>query len=296
MSHRRNTELALLIMGAAITVVAYVLASLGRLAEIPANIVPFLAVILGLLLVAHLGCDAWRPIRSDPVAHRRTAQRHRLRVHRAASTRISPPSRRSGRCSASPVHWGPSLVVGHRLLQHYRYTLQSRRRRAAGDASDPGIGRKSTGRPSGSRVGPISFQPGEFAKIALAIFFAGYLVDDVSCSVFVATGARPAQYPDPTPRPDPRRLGVLVRGHVPSNGPRAAPRCCSSRCSRDVVGGRPATVSYLVAEPAPLRRRGVATLPTRSPTMQNRVSNLVGPVGGPIRRCLPDRAERSRTG
>src|SRR6056297_3913143 len=66
MSHRRNTELAMLIMGAAITVVAYVLASLGRLAEIPADIVPFLAVMLGLLLAAHLAVRRLAP-RADPI-------------------------------------------------------------------------------------------------------------------------------------------------------------------------------------------------------------------------------------
>ena len=54
LSRRRNTELALLVMAAIVIVAAYILASLVRLAEIPANIVPFLVVILGLLLVAHI--------------------------------------------------------------------------------------------------------------------------------------------------------------------------------------------------------------------------------------------------
>ena len=45
---RRSSELGLVIMAAGITAVAYVLASLGENAEIPARLVPFLIAILGL--------------------------------------------------------------------------------------------------------------------------------------------------------------------------------------------------------------------------------------------------------
>lgn len=40
----------------------------------------------------------------------------------------------------------------------------------------PGIGREQSGAHVWVEIGPISFQPGELAKILLAIFFAGYLV------------------------------------------------------------------------------------------------------------------------
>ena len=45
--HRRNGELVLIIRGGLVTTGAYILASLGRLSSIPANVVPFLIVILG---------------------------------------------------------------------------------------------------------------------------------------------------------------------------------------------------------------------------------------------------------
>jgi len=41
----------------------------------------------------------------------------------------------------------------------------------------PGVGRNINGARIWVSVGPVSFQPGEFAKIVLAIFFASYLVE-----------------------------------------------------------------------------------------------------------------------
>ena len=52
--HRRNGELVLIIFGGIVTTGAYVLASVGRLSSIPANVGPFLAVVLGLFFVAHI--------------------------------------------------------------------------------------------------------------------------------------------------------------------------------------------------------------------------------------------------
>jgi hypothetical protein len=51
---RRNSELSLILVGAAITAGAYTLASLGRTASIPADIGPFLGIIVGLFVFAHL--------------------------------------------------------------------------------------------------------------------------------------------------------------------------------------------------------------------------------------------------
>jgi steroid 5-alpha reductase family enzyme len=51
---RRGTELGLVVMAGVVTAIAYTLASLGKNAEIPPIIVPFLIALLGLLLLAHL--------------------------------------------------------------------------------------------------------------------------------------------------------------------------------------------------------------------------------------------------
>jgi peptidoglycan glycosyltransferase len=64
-----------------------------------------------------------------------------------------------------------------RLLENYRYLLG-----LAGIALIvlplvPSFGREINGARIWASVGPVNFQPGEFAKIALAAFFAAYLVD-----------------------------------------------------------------------------------------------------------------------
>ena len=52
--HRRNGELVLIVLGGLVTTGAYVLASVGRLSSIPANVVPFLIIVLGLFVAAHV--------------------------------------------------------------------------------------------------------------------------------------------------------------------------------------------------------------------------------------------------
>jgi len=51
---RRRTELGLLVFGSLLIVALYVVAELGVSSKIPANIGPFLGIVLGLALVAHM--------------------------------------------------------------------------------------------------------------------------------------------------------------------------------------------------------------------------------------------------
>ena len=60
-ANRRSTELGLVLMAALVTTGAYALVALGRTATLPANLLPFLAVIVGLLLVAHLATRRLAP-------------------------------------------------------------------------------------------------------------------------------------------------------------------------------------------------------------------------------------------
>jgi cell division protein FtsW (lipid II flippase) len=52
---RRRTELGLLVFAATVTIVLYVIASFAQNSKIPPHIGPFLGIVLGLALVAHMG-------------------------------------------------------------------------------------------------------------------------------------------------------------------------------------------------------------------------------------------------
>ena len=69
------------------------------------------------------------------------------------------------------------LLRDFRVLERYRYTIA-----LAGLAllllpRVPGIGQQVNGAYLGVKLGPISFQPAEFGKIAIVIFLAAYLRD-----------------------------------------------------------------------------------------------------------------------
>ena len=67
----------------------------------------------------------------------------------------------------------------------------------------PGIGRNINGARIWVSIGPLSFQPGEFAKIALALFFAAYLVEKRELLSHGDVASRPvpsARAPAPRPR------------------------------------------------------------------------------------------------
>ena len=61
----------------------------------------------------------------------------------------------------------------------------------------PGFGREINGSRIWVGLGPLSFQPGEFAKIGLAIFFAGYLVDKRELLAMSTRRVGPVMLPEP---------------------------------------------------------------------------------------------------
>lgn len=58
---RRTTELGLILLGLVIIGAAYTLASLGSRASLPADVVPFLAMVVALVIVAHIAVRRLAP-------------------------------------------------------------------------------------------------------------------------------------------------------------------------------------------------------------------------------------------
>ena len=175
---RRNTELGLVLLGAVIAAGMYVLTSLGRTASLPANIGPFLAVVLGLIGVAHVATRRLAPGADGlllPLAGLLNGIGY-VFIARLDDNLAGLQATWTALGIAAYV--GTLLVVRRvRDLEHYRYTFMLVGIGLLLLPLVPVIGRNINGARIWVSIGPVSFQPGEFAKIVLAIFFASYLVE-----------------------------------------------------------------------------------------------------------------------
>lgn len=174
----RRTELGLVVLAVMATAALYALASLGRSASLPADIVPFLVVILGLFGTAHVAVRLLAP-EADGTLLPLAALLNGLGYVFIA--RLDPD------LAGLQAVWtalGVGAFIGTlavvrraRDLERYRYSFA-----LVGVALlilplAPGIGRNIRGSRLWIELGSLTFQPGELAKIALAVFFAAYLVE-----------------------------------------------------------------------------------------------------------------------
>ncbi|HVF76019.1 MAG TPA: FtsW/RodA/SpoVE family cell cycle protein [Acidimicrobiales bacterium] len=177
-SPRRDTELGLLVLVALLTAGAYALASLGRSASLPANIGPFLGIILGLLLAAHLVVRRLAP-NGDAVLLPVAGLLNGIGYVFIARLDRDLAGLQSTWTALGILAFVATLVLVRRArdLERYRYTFMLLGIALLLMPLLPVIGRNINGARLWVRVGPMTFQPGELAKVALAVFFAAYLVE-----------------------------------------------------------------------------------------------------------------------
>ena len=197
-SARRSTELSLVVMAALITAGAYTLASLGSFARIPTRIVPFLAVLLGMLILAHLAVR-WFARGADATILPLAALLHGIGY--VMITRLDE------RLAGLQATWSivaivvfvATLVAVQRAtdLARYRWTFLAIGIGLLILPMVPGVGYSAGGARIWVNLGPINFQPGEFAKIALAIFFAGYLAETRELIAAGTWKVGPLRLPEP---------------------------------------------------------------------------------------------------
>jgi cell division protein FtsW (lipid II flippase) len=182
---RRNVELVLLLLAVAIVLVAYLNVGLAMDGSFPPDLVKYGAGLLVLAGGFHLVLR-WRASYADPLMlpiatllnglglvmiHRLDLANSRTGSHLLAPKQLM--------WSTLAVLLAAGVMIGlrdHRQLRRFTFTAM-----AAGLGMlllplVPGIGRNINGSRIWIRLGPLSFQPGEVAKILLVIFFAGYLV------------------------------------------------------------------------------------------------------------------------
>jgi len=181
---RRRTELGLIVFGSVVVAGAYALASLGRTADLPANIGPFLVIVLGLFVAAHIAVRKLAPGANSlllPLAALLNG------IGYVFIARLDEVSRRPQGFAAAQAGWTfigigafvVTLLVVRRArdLQRYRYTFLLLGMALLLLPLLPGLGRSINGARIWVYLGPLSFQPGEAAKVVLAVFFASYLVE-----------------------------------------------------------------------------------------------------------------------
>jgi cell division protein FtsW (lipid II flippase) len=176
---RRRAELGLLLSGTALVVMLYVLASLGRYSHLPTHLFPFLLIILGLSLFAHLA--------------------NRWLVPNANSALLPLAALLNGIGYVIIVRWNPSeakfqaawsavavaayvltllLVRRTRDLDRFRYLLLLLAIFLLLAPLIPHLGVRIYGARLWVHIGSLTFQPVEIAKILLCIFFASYFAEN----------------------------------------------------------------------------------------------------------------------
>jgi peptidoglycan glycosyltransferase len=195
---RRTTELGLLVLAVLIIVGAYALASLGRNASLPADVGPFLAVIVALPVAAHLANRRLAPA-ADPLLLPLAALLNGLGYVFIARLDESLAALQATWTAVGIAGYVVTLFVIRdvRVLQRYRYTFGLIGVLLLVMPLFPVIGRNINGARIWVEIGPVSFQPGEFAKIALAIFFAGYLMERRELLGVATFRVGPLNTPDP---------------------------------------------------------------------------------------------------
>ena len=181
----RNLELVLLLISCGIVAFAIVLVQLGALGHVDSTIVTLAAGLAVLVLAMHVALRIVAP-QADPLILPIITLLNGIGI--AEIYRIDVAFGVSGWNSAGirQIVWtGMAIVIAivvlvvvrnHRVLQRYRYIAMFTGIALLLLPMLPGIGRTINGARVWIGIGPFSFQPGELGKVALAIFFAGYLV------------------------------------------------------------------------------------------------------------------------
>ncbi|MGN6125279.1 MAG: FtsW/RodA/SpoVE family cell cycle protein, partial [Humibacter sp.] len=181
----RNLELGLLVFACAINAIAIILVELGAIGHLEFTLV-FLGIALSALVFAmHIVMRFLAPDADPFILPIATvlngigiAEIYRIDIARHDSGWDSAAVRQIVWTSIAVICAIAVLVIirNHRVLQRYTYVFGFSALVLLLLPMLPVIGRNINGARVWIGIGPFSFQPGEIAKIALAIFFAGYLV------------------------------------------------------------------------------------------------------------------------
>jgi cell division protein FtsW (lipid II flippase) len=189
---RRGLELALVVFAVGISVLAYAAVGYGVDGQLPSGTVGYGAGLLTLFVAAHLVVRFVAPY-ADPLLLPCVALLNGIglvvirRLDFEAVERAEQAGRALPRADAPlQLIWtaiGVAAFVAvllvvrdHTRLRRYTYTAAALGLIALLLPALPGLGREINGARIWIRLGPMTFQPSEVAKLLLIVFFAGYFV------------------------------------------------------------------------------------------------------------------------
>ncbi|MEZ5171506.1 MAG: FtsW/RodA/SpoVE family cell cycle protein [Acidimicrobiia bacterium] len=202
---RRATELGLGIIAVVIVTGGYILVGLAEHADLPPDLVAILVGLVALFFLAHLAIRRFAP-RADP-----TLLPLVVALNGIGFVIIARLDRDLARVQSIWAAVGVAAFIGTlvlvrrvRILERYRYTFLMAGIVALLLPLLPGIGFSLNGARLWAKVGPVTFQPGEAAKVLLVVFFAAYLVEkrELLSSGTLRVGRLAL--------PDPKHLGPLL--------------------------------------------------------------------------------------
>ena len=181
----RNVELALVLVAVGVVVLAYVNVSAAMQGRIPPDLLPLTGGLLAITLAFHIVLR-WRASYADPLFLPIVTLLNGLGLVMIHRLDLAKGDSITEGLAIKQLTWsalGVAIAVAvlialkdHRVLRRYTYTAAAASVILILLPLVPGVGREINGARIWIGIGPFSFQPGEVAKIALAIFFAGYLV------------------------------------------------------------------------------------------------------------------------
>ncbi|GII63438.1 cell division protein FtsW [Sphaerisporangium krabiense] len=179
---RRGAQLVMLAFAVAIVMVAYANVGLGLNDQVPAGMLTYGLGLGVLMLAAYLVLAKFAPW-ADPLLLPLVTLVNGLglvmiyRIEQSAP-KLASASTQLFWTGLGIVMFSVTLLVlrDHRVLQRLTYTAGFTGMALLILPLVPGLGKEINGARIWVGVGGFSIQPGEFAKLALVVFFAGYLV------------------------------------------------------------------------------------------------------------------------
>jgi peptidoglycan glycosyltransferase len=209
---RRTRELSLGALALLITAAGYVLLAFSKAPTLPPKLWGFLGAIVALFACAHLAVRRFAP-RADPTLLPIAALLlgigfvtiSRLDLHPTKDNPAVAPAQSVWIAVGIGAFVLTLFLVRHvRSLARYRYTFLLLGVGALLLPLVPGLGAEINGARLWVRLGGLTFQPGEIAKVLLVIFFAAYLVEKRE---LLSSGSRRLGR---LYLPDPKHLGPLL--------------------------------------------------------------------------------------